>query len=183
MTASRWNPANAVTASRYLTLPLVWWAIDRGSHQHATLFVLICGVLDLLDGQVAKLFHCRSSFGEVFDAVTDAICWGCGLILVAAYHWAPVIPVACIVAMGALNSILRVVYARRAGRMVNYRSYAMERVVAFTGYLLMFATSGMEVAYFYWTFVPILLVIVLRDAKRMLLDPVAPPEPADSAHR
>jgi len=169
---SPWNPANAVTASRYLTLPLLWWAIAHGYHQHATLFIALCGVLDKLDGLVAKLFNCRSSFGELFDAITDGICYGFGLILVAAYGWAPAVPAILVIALGVTNTVLRGVYIRRAGRAVNYKSYAMERIVAYTGYLIGFATSGMEVQFFFWVFVPIMLVIVVHDAKRMLIDPV-----------
>lgn len=169
---SPWNPANAVTASRFLTLPPLVWAVHNGYHQWATLLILICGLLDKLDGLVAKLFDCRSAFGEVFDAITDGICYGFGLILVAAYGWAPVLPVVFVIAFGLLNTSLRFVYAKRAGRTVNYKSYAMERIVAYTGYLIGFATGGMEVTFFYWAFVPIMAVIVLHDAKRMLFDAV-----------
>src|SRR5262249_26998524 len=150
---------NAVTASRFLTLPLLWWAVDHGYHQWATLFILVCGLLDKLDGLVAKLFNCRSAFGELFDAITDAICYGFGLVQVAAYGWAPVVPVVFVLGLGVLNTALRGVYIRRAGRTVNYKSYAMERIVAYTGYLIGFATSGMEVSLFYWAFVPVMLVI------------------------
>jgi phosphatidylglycerophosphate synthase len=169
---SRLNPANAVTASRFLTLPALWWAVAHGYHQYATLFIIICGLLDKLDGLVAKLFDCRSSFGELFDAATDGLCYGFGLILCAAYGWAPVIPVVFVIAMGLANTALRFIYIRRAGRAVNFKSYAMERIVGFTGYLIGFATSGMEVSYFFWAFVPVMFVIVLHDAKRMLIDPV-----------
>ncbi|HET7502989.1 MAG TPA: CDP-alcohol phosphatidyltransferase family protein [Kofleriaceae bacterium] len=169
---SRLNPANAVTASRFLTLPPLVWAVAHGYHQWATLFIVICGVLDKLDGLVAKLFDCRSAFGELFDAITDGLCYGFGLILVAAYGWAPVLPVVCVIGLGLINTGLRMVYIRRAGRAVNYKSYAMERIVAYTGYLIGFATADMEVRYFYWAFVPVMFVIVLHDAKRMLLDAV-----------
>lgn len=172
---SPWNPANAVTASRYLFLPLLWWAIAHGLHQWATLLIIVCGLIDKLDGLVARIFDCRSAFGELFDAITDGLCYGCGLILVAAYGWAPVVPVVCVIGLGLLNTALRFVYIRRAGRPVNYKSYAMERVVAYTGYLIGFATSGMEVALFYWAYVPLMLIVVVHDAKRMLIDPVPGP--------
>jgi phosphatidylglycerophosphate synthase len=176
---SPWNPANAVTASRFLTLPPLYWAVAHGEHQLATLFILVCGLLDKLDGLVAKLFDCRSAFGELFDAITDGLCYGCGLILVAAYGWAPVVPVVFVLGLGLINTGLRFVYIRRAGRTVNYKSYAMERIVAYTGYLIGFATGRMEVGFFYWAFVPVMIVIVLHDAKRMLIDPIpAPGEPA-----
>jgi phosphatidylglycerophosphate synthase len=171
---SPFNPANAVTASRFLTLPPLYWAVDNGYHQWATLFILICGVLDKVDGLVAKLFNCRSTFGELFDAITDGICYGFGLLLVAAFGWAPWIPVLAIIFLGVSNTLMRGVYLRRAGRATNYKSYAMERLVAYTGYLIGFATSGMEVKYFYWAFVPLMAVIVLYDTKRMLIDPVPP---------
>ncbi|HEX7840207.1 MAG TPA: CDP-alcohol phosphatidyltransferase family protein [Kofleriaceae bacterium] len=172
---SRLNPANAVTASRFLTLPLLWWAVAHGYHQHATLFIIVCGVLDKVDGLVARIFDCRSAFGELFDAITDGICYGFGLILVAAYDWAPAVPVGCVIGLGLVNTALRWVYIRRAGRSINYKSYAMERIVAYTGYLIGFATGDMEKRYFYWAFVPVMLVIVLHDAKRMLIDPVPAP--------
>lgn len=180
---SRLNPANAVTASRFLTLPLLWWAIAHGHHQHATLFILVCGVLDKLDGLVARIFDCRSAFGELFDAITDGVCYGLGLILVAAYGWAPVVPVICVLGLGLINTGLRLIYIRRAGRTVNYKSYAMERIVAYTGYLIGFATADMEREFFFWAFVPLMIVIVLHDARRMLVDPVAVsvPAPADAA--
>ena len=40
------------------------------------------------------------------------------------------------------------------------------------GFLSETLTGGMEVKYFYWAFVPIMIAIVLHDAKRMLIDPV-----------
>ncbi|MDQ3340666.1 MAG: CDP-alcohol phosphatidyltransferase family protein [Myxococcota bacterium] len=169
---SPWNPANAVTASRFLTLPPFVWAVANGYHQWATLFIVICGVLDKVDGLVAKLFDCRSVFGELFDAITDGICYGFALIVVAYYGWAPVIPVVLILVMGVLNVVLRFVYGWRAGRATNYKSYAMERIVAYTAYLIGFATGGMLVDFFYWMFVPMQAVIILYDGKRMLLDPI-----------
>ena len=169
---SPWNPANAVTASRFLTLPALWWAVAHGHHQYATLFLLICGLFDKLDGLVAKIFDCKSAFGEVFDAIADGICYGFGLILCAAYGWAPLIPVVCVIGFGVTNTVLRFVYAARAGRTVNYKSYAMERIVGYTGYLIGFATSGTEVQYFFWGIVPVFAIILVHDVKRMLVDPI-----------
>ena len=171
---SRLNPANAVTASRFLTLPPLVWAVHNGYHQYATLFVFICGILDKVDGFVAKVFDCRSVFGELFDAITDGICYGFCLILLAAYGWAPAVPVIVVVTLGLGNSGLRAIYVKRAGRAVNYKSYAMERLVAYTAYLVGFATSGFEVRFYYWAFVPLMIAVVIHDAKRMLVDPIEP---------
>ena len=175
---SKWNPANAVTASRFLTLPPFVWAVHHGYRQWATLLILLCGLLDKLDGLVAKIFDCRSAFGELFDAITDALCYGFALVVVAAYGWAPAIPVALVILLGLTNSAMRAQYARRMGRATNYKSYAMERIVAYTGYLIGFATGGMEVNFYYWLFVPLMVVILVHDGKRMLLDPVPAARPA-----
>lgn len=169
---SPYNPANAVTASRFFTLPFFVWAVHTEQRQWATLFIVICGLLDKVDGLVAKIFDCRSAFGEMFDAITDGICYGFCLIICAAYGWAPTVPVIFILVLGLANSALRGVYAKRAGRTVNYKSYAMERIVAYTGYLIGFATADMEVSFYFWLFVPLMLVIVIHDAKRMLIDAV-----------
>ena len=169
---SKWNPANAVTASRFLCLPPLVWAVDHGYRQWATVIILICGLLDKVDGLVAKLFDCRSAFGELFDAITDAICYGFALVLCAAYGWAPAIPVALVIGLGLANSAMRLVYVKRAGRATNYKSYAMERIVAYTGYLVGFATGGMMVDLYYWAFVPLMAVVLVHDGKRMLTDPL-----------
>jgi phosphatidylglycerophosphate synthase len=169
---SVWNPANAVTASRFLCLPPLYWAVMHDQRQLATLFILVCGLLDKLDGLVAKIFNCRSAFGELFDAITDAICYGFALILVAAHGWAPPLAVAAVIALGLANTGMRTLYAKRLGRAANYKSYAMERIVAYTGYLIGFATGAMEVTFFYWLFVPLMVIVLLHDAKRMLVDPV-----------
>src|SRR6185436_11967012 len=80
---SPWNPANAVTASRFITLPFFYIAVEHHQYQWATIWMLICGLLDKLDGLAARLFDCRSAFGELFDAITDGICYGFGLVVVA----------------------------------------------------------------------------------------------------
>jgi phosphatidylglycerophosphate synthase len=172
------NPANAVTASRFLLLPPFVWAVDSGYPQWATLFMFICGVLDKLDGLVAKLFDCRSAFGELFDAITDGICYGFAVLILIVYGWAPVVPALGIVGLGAMNSALRLLYARRAGRAVNYKSHAMERVVGFIAFLIGFTTGSMEVHYYYWGFLPIFAVVVLHDARRMLFDDIPAAEGA-----
>jgi phosphatidylglycerophosphate synthase len=94
------------------------------------------------------------------------------MIVLAAYGWAPVIPVISIILLGLANSALRGVYAKRAGRTVNYKSYAMERIVAYTGYLIGFATAEMEVTFYFWLFVPLMTIIVIHDSKRMLVDAI-----------
>lgn len=173
---SPFNPANAVTASRFITLPFFVIAVANDQHQWATLWILICGVLDKLDGAVAKLFNCRSAFGEIFDAIADGICYGFALVVIAYYGWAPAIPVALMLGMGIANTVMRFFYGKRAGRVINYKSYAMERLVGLTAFMIGFATGGFEVTYFFWGYVPFNAIVLLYDAKRMLIDPIPPAE-------
>jgi phosphatidylglycerophosphate synthase len=170
--ASNVNPANAVTASRFLCLPIFLYEVDAGHAQIANLVALICGLLDLFDGWVARAFDCRTAFGEVFDGIADAICYGTMLIICAAYGWAPPLAVGLMIAMGLGNLWMRIIYSRRAGRTVNYRSYAMERLVAYGGYLIGIAAARFCVDYFFWLFTPLMAIVLIHDARRMLVDPV-----------
>src|SRR4029079_423730 len=114
MATSNVNPANAITASRFLTLPVFWWAIAEHEVQIATLAVLVCGVLDLFDGMVARLLKCQTPFGEVFDGLARGICYGLMFFMLACYRWVPWIPVALTIVMGFANIWMRYRYARRA---------------------------------------------------------------------
>lgn len=166
------NPANAITASRFLTLPPFVWAVQNGYHQWATLFVLICGLLDKVDGLAAKVFDCRSTFGELFDAITDGICYGFCLAVLAYYGWAPVFPCVSVIVLGVANTGMRTLYGMRLGRAANYKSFAMEHIVGYTAFLLGFATANFEVDFYYWLYVPLMLGVMIHDTKRMLIDPV-----------
>src|SRR5262245_36624209 len=94
---SNLNPANAVTASRFLTLPPFVWALSHGYYQWASACIIVCALLDLLDGAVARLFHCITPFGAVFDAVADGFCYGFFLIALVVAGWVPWAPVTVIV--------------------------------------------------------------------------------------
>ena len=166
------NPANMVTAARYLTLPPFLYCIDQGLSQVALLIALLCGLLDKLDGLVAKLFDCKSAFGSIFDAITDAVCYGFFLVVLLSYGWIPALPTLGVLGLGVLNAAFRSAYARRVGRAVNFRSFAMERMVAYTAYLTGFGTAQYMVNYFFYGAAVFMVVVVVFDGKRMLLDPV-----------
>lgn len=169
---SNLNPANAVTASRFLTLPVFVWCVSNGWYQWAAASIIVCGLLDLLDGAVARIFDCITPFGAVFDAIADGFCYGFFLLALTFYGWVPWPPVVVIILLGVVNVGLRARYARRAGQTINYRSFAMERCVAYAAYLGGFGVTGYEVRYFYWAFAAVMAVTVAHDAKRMLVDPI-----------
>lgn len=166
------NPANAVTASRYLALPPFFYCIQNGLYQWATVALILCGVADLFDGALARKFDCSSGFGELFDAITDGVCYSFFIIVLAYFGWVPWGPVLIVLGTGGVNSLLRAIYARRAGRATNYRSFAMERMVAFAAFLAGFGIAQMEVTYYYYTCAALMVVVVIHDFKRMILDPV-----------
>ena len=175
---SNLNPANAITASRFLTLPVFWWAVGRGEQQLAILTVAVCALLDVFDGIVARVFHYQTPFGEVFDGLADGFCYAFFMVTVAWFGLAPPAAVAIIIAVGLLNLAMRVAYAKSRGRTANYRSFAMERLVGFAAFLTPFAVVEWSVAFYFWAYAIINVVVVVRDAKRMLFDPVPQPQEA-----
>ncbi len=180
---SNFNPANAITASRFLTLPVFVWALDQGKPQIATIALVICAALDMVDGLVARLLHCQTPFGEFFDAVADGFCYGFFLVVLCAYGMVPLVPVVLSVVLGVYNAYLRGAYAKRAGRTTNFRSWAMEKLVAYAGYNALFGVAQIEVQFYLWGFVGIMAVTLVHDTKRMLIDPIEEPETSAPAAR
>jgi phosphatidylglycerophosphate synthase len=169
-----WNPANAITFSRFAALPVFTWAAAHGEWQLAALALIWCAGLDLFDGAVARALGCAGTFGEMLDAITDAICFGYFVVVLIVHDRLPAVPAIGFLALGVLNTVFRAIYARRAGRTTNYRSYAMERTVAFTAFVIGFGVIGFEPVYFGWAAFGLMAVVMAHDSKRMLIDPPAP---------
>lgn len=166
------NPANAVTLIRALAIFPLWYFIDQGWRDYAFILLVIAGFMDQLDGLVARVFDCRSAFGELFDSVADGFLYGGLMVVLIAYGWAPREWAIAMLALGAWNFVNRLIYARRVGRAVNFRSVAMERFTGTLAMLIGFAVVGFEPEFYYTVCGIIMVVIVVHDAKRMLLDPV-----------
>jgi CDP-diacylglycerol--serine O-phosphatidyltransferase len=67
-----------------------------GSYQRAAIAVIIAGVLDGLDGRLARLLHTESEFGQQYDSLADMVSFGLapavivyqwGLVRLADYGW------------------------------------------------------------------------------------------------
>lgn len=172
--ASNVNVANGMTAARFLFLPLFWWGVAKGYPQWAMVSLLASGALDQFDGVVARKLNCVTAFGAVFDAITDALCYGVMMLVLVIYGWMPWAPITIILVLGLVNSWMRAVFAKRAGKTVNYRSWAMEKMVAFVGYLCGFGVAGMEVPFYAWSCAAIMVVVMVYDTRRMLIDPIDP---------
>ncbi len=66
-------------------LTAIRFALD-GQWEHATLAIVAAGILDALDGRIARLLKVPSKFGAELDSLSDFVCFGVspGLIL---YLW------------------------------------------------------------------------------------------------
>ena len=58
----------------------------RGEVAKAALLIIVAGVLDILDGRIARLTGTTSDFGKEFDTLTDIVSFGVAPALLA-YQW------------------------------------------------------------------------------------------------
>ena len=78
---------NAVTAMALCTgLSGVWFAM-QGLWSSAVAAVVIAGVLDALDGRIARMLNGESRFGAELDSLSDVIAFGATPALII-YSWA-----------------------------------------------------------------------------------------------
>ncbi len=66
----------------YLSL----WASIRGTFEVAAYLIIAAGVLDGLDGRIARMTHSTSEFGEEYDSLADLVSFGVAPAVLA-YSW------------------------------------------------------------------------------------------------
>jgi len=66
----------------YLSL---WYSI-QGNFEIAAVLIIAAGVLDGLDGRIARLTHSTSEFGEEYDSLADLVSFGVAPAVLA-YSW------------------------------------------------------------------------------------------------
>lgn len=66
----------------YLSL----WCSIRGTFELAAVLIIAAGILDGLDGRVARLTHSTSEFGEEYDSLADLVSFGVAPAVLA-YSW------------------------------------------------------------------------------------------------
>jgi CDP-diacylglycerol--serine O-phosphatidyltransferase len=77
---------NAVTAMALCTgLSGVWLAL-QGRWEHAVAAVVVAGILDALDGRIARLLKGESRFGAELDSLSDVLAFGATPALII-YSW------------------------------------------------------------------------------------------------
>jgi phosphatidylglycerophosphate synthase len=168
LTAGIINPANILTSTRLLVLPLI--VVSMVIHQPiiGIVVVIYSGLVDIFDGKVARYFNCSTPFGEMLDAVSDASLFLVTMIGAAILGYANPLLVALYLAMGGINALGRVIHIKRSGQVTNFRSYASEVL----GGLSFFIMAAVFVDYYVdgaILFAIVLgLIIIIHDYHRIL---------------
>ena len=58
----------------------------NGNFEHAAIAIIVAGMLDGLDGRVARMTNTQSDFGEQYDSLSDLISFGLAPALLA-FNW------------------------------------------------------------------------------------------------
>jgi len=162
------NPANAATSTRILVLPAVVWAMATHRVVLALVLLIYSGVVDLVDGSIARYFKCSSGFGEMLDAISDAGLFLVTLVTAAITGYVAPVPVIVFLGVGVVNALGRVIHIRRVGRVTNFRSYASEAVGGATFFVLVGVLLDFYAETVIWCMVLLTAVVVVHDYFRIL---------------
>jgi phosphatidylglycerophosphate synthase len=100
---------NAITALSLLLCALCGVAAGLGNLGAAVWLYAVAGILDIIDGRLARLSNKQSSSGALFDSVSDR--WG-ELFIFTGYAWHLRESVWLLAVMGAIGSSMMVSYTR-----------------------------------------------------------------------
>lgn len=62
---------NILTISRFVFIPFIAYFIMQDNYTVATVFLIISGITDVLDGYIARKYNLSSDFGKLFDPLAD----------------------------------------------------------------------------------------------------------------
>lgn len=106
-----WTP-NALTLVRLALAPGIFWllAVGGGTELALILFAL-AGVLDFLDGRLARALGAESPFGQFWDPIADKVVVAAALVGLTAMSpgWALIPPAAAIVTRDVAVTLARLV--------------------------------------------------------------------------
>ena len=57
---------NILTISRFVFIPFIAYFIMQDNYIVATVFLIISGITDVLDGYIARKYNLSSDFGKLF---------------------------------------------------------------------------------------------------------------------
>ena len=171
---SVFNPANAISVFRLFFIIPFWWCVKNNHPLLGFTMLVMAAVLDKVDGIIARRFGYETVLGSILDAIVDAIL--AALYCIISVHYLNVSPWIAygIIGLGIVNAAFRGLYMLRCKKSVNYRSFAMEYLV---GYLAIpvigDAVLGYTTTALHYTVALVLIgLVIIYDAKRMLIDPV-----------
>lgn len=112
-----WTPANAITFTRIVASPVLFWLIVEADATNGTswaAFALgwVFGISDLFDGRIARATGVSRS-GAFLDPLADkVVVLGCAvsLVVVGRFHW---LPVAILVIREVWISLMRISFVRQ----------------------------------------------------------------------
>ncbi|MBU1241065.1 CDP-alcohol phosphatidyltransferase family protein [Myxococcota bacterium] len=166
------NPANVLTSTRILVLPLAIYAFAAHNILLGTGVITYSGIVDAIDGKVARYFNCSSVFGEFLDAVSDMLLFLTGMLGAAYYGYAPWSLVLIFIALGGVNALGRVIFVKRTGAVTNFQSFASEILGGFT----FFTLASLYLDYYVDVTITLLIIatviIIIHDYYRILSYPV-----------
>ena len=62
------------------------WSSIRGTFELSAYLIIAAGILDALDGRIARMTHSTSAFGEQYDSMADLVSFGVAPAVLA-YSW------------------------------------------------------------------------------------------------
>jgi CDP-diacylglycerol--serine O-phosphatidyltransferase len=62
------------------------WSSIRGTFDLSAYLIIAAGILDMLDGRIARMTHSTSAFGEQYDSMADLVSFGVAPAVLA-YSW------------------------------------------------------------------------------------------------
>ena len=80
---------NALSLFRLLLSPLMLYLYrDRQAYTAVAVLIALSALTDVLDGRIARRFHCVSDIGKVLDPIADKLTQGCLILcLLDKYPW------------------------------------------------------------------------------------------------
>ena len=105
-----WTPANAITASRLVIVPVCMWLLTVGSPPAlwaAFLLMIVAELSDLADGYVARYSNRVSDVGKLLDPMADGLYRGSVFIAFVLNGWMAVWMLAIIIWRDVAVSYLR----------------------------------------------------------------------------
>ena len=80
---------NALSLFRLLLIPLMLYLYrDRQAYTAVAVLIALSALTDVLDGRIARRFHCVSDIGKVLDPIADKLTQGCLILcLLDKYPW------------------------------------------------------------------------------------------------